>query len=740
MAAALRKVRSGADVVDIPVLGGLGTLLMGRAPEEVEEWSYGNAPVRINPYAGRTASFVPEVKPGRAEQLADTLLLGVDAAPVAKLAGKYAAGAAKRAADVNAIRDYVRSAQGLPGVQVVKPKGGNWLAGSVEKVIEPLKSRVIGRDPAERLAEIERMYATSNLDRLPENLKNLYTGQFEREIRRLKPEVAINQWLDQKLAKYIRNEMASPEDPLRLQADAFSVKKAEMLSAKDAQLQKAMADLERARAERGVTPEMLTSSQARVRQLRKEKANIEAQTGLHFTPEDVWLESDTAWARQEAGFPRHGMAKGQTATDWEVLSDKAAMPVEAGDARTGIDAAFGLLSANPWLEKVGKDVPVYGTELRRGVEDRLGFSHLTDELRNALNPESGLPEALRIAPEKLAKMNVAQVAKLVDDINAYRAGAKAEANAARAGNVATHTFKEYPEGYRWVELKVPEPKLGEGETVRHLPEVDMWGIYDPRGGAISSGATEREAMGLLRRQERQAALEDALKYEGEVMGHCVGGYCPDVVEGRSRIFSLRDAEGKPYTTVEVNPSRMTPYDYWYATKDKGSPDVQEFLSWMSDQKPGPGGFDKWYERWAKETGREIERPPALIKQIKGPGNRAPAAEVLPYVQDFVKSGKWSDVKDLGNAGLTQLPDKRFITKEQFDEGVQRLAGEGEPGINAEWFRRQITRNPSWWENAKGAFEGYARGGAVVAPAAFRAYNSADIDALADRLAAELALN
>ena len=41
-----------------------------------------------------------------------------------------------------------------------------------------------------------------------------------------------------------------------------------------------------------------------------------------------------------------------------------------------------------------------------------------------------------------------------------------------------------------------------------------------------------------------------------------------------------------------------------------------------------------------------------------------------------------------------------------------MTGEGEPGVNAEWFQRQIQRDPSWWESAKDAFEGFARGGQV----------------------------
>lgn len=76
---ALTQGRDFADRAQIPpgvpLVGGqgIGSMLMGKTPEELNEWSYGNAPMRINPLAGRTASFVPEVKPGRKQGLADAL-------------------------------------------------------------------------------------------------------------------------------------------------------------------------------------------------------------------------------------------------------------------------------------------------------------------------------------------------------------------------------------------------------------------------------------------------------------------------------------------------------------------------------------------------------------------------------------------------------------------------------------------------------------------------------------------
>ena len=45
----------------------------------------------------------------------------------------------------------------------------------------------------------------------------------------------------------------------------------------------------------------------------------------------------------------------------------------------------------------------------------------------------------------------------------------------------------------------------------------------------------------------------ALKSEGEMMGHCVGGYCPSVESGEIQIFSLRSPDGKSHVTIEARP-------------------------------------------------------------------------------------------------------------------------------------------------------------------------------------------
>lgn len=516
-------------------------------------------------------------------------------------------------------RDFLMSTS---PVHVVKPKGGNWLAGSVERAVEPMKAR-------DRFGMTDPQDLAAAIGVPLEEAQALHASNL--------PNVAINRWLEQKLGKYIRNEMATPEDPVR------------------------------ALAERGV---------------------------LHVDPDQLNFRPELHGRFMSEG--QTAVAQSPAAKSWEGASDLTVGQMPAGQL-----LQQGYAEQMPWLAKVPPETPVYMPS-QSGMADDLGFGHLVDELRNAINPESGLPAALSWKYQDLDKVTVPQAVERVAKINEWRAAQKAEADMARAMGPATQVIKEYPEqGFKWVELRQPEPKIPEGSVFEEYN--GMQRLFGPNGESLSIGATKEEATKLFKRQEREKMLEDALKYEGETMGHCVGGYCPDVVEGRSKIYSLRDKKGQPHVTIEVRPASQ-----------RIAPRHEEILAEMKASGVDTGAlsesaYDAAYEQALQRV--KQSRPPEIV-QIKGKGNKAPKEEYLPAVQDFVRSGNWSSVGDLQNTGLVRLPDKRLITKEQFDEGIQRLTGEGEPSVNAEWFQRQIQRDPSWWDQASGAFEGFSRGGAV----------------------------
>jgi hypothetical protein len=554
-------------------------------------------------------------------------------------------------------RDFLLA--GSP-VNVVKPKGGNWLAGSVERAVEPMRQTVLNETGLQNLADRAGVDVSESV-----------------RARQL-PEAAMNRWIETKLAKYIRNEMATPEDPLRLQADAFPAIKAEQLAVKDAQLAKARADMEAARQARGFTPEMMTSSQARIRELERERDFIDAQMGIHAEVQPTGY--NVTRARREAGFPEEGMGVSDLAKKWEDRADTFVNELEAFDLTSAYPE---VVKDNPWLLKVPPETRVY--DMLRGADEDLGFAHLTDELRNALNPESGLPRELLLKYSDLDKMSVPQVAKRVDEINAWRSVQKAEADMARAGNAATQVVKEYPEqGMKWVELRAPDGDKFE-ESIQHLePKEWQKAVEEFREGRIKT-------------------LEDALKYEGETMGHCVGGYCPDVVEGRSKIFSLRDDRGRPHVTIEVAPRNITAEEAIKMAISEGLPEKGMETFNRVAEIMGSGDFMR-----------------QDIVQIKGKGNKAPKDDYLPAVQDFVRSGNFGKVGDLQNTGLVKFGNE-YRTPSEFlyrtDEGewinLQDAA--------KQYFPDSPTKQNNFITGAMGEpqsikpiskEEGFARGGAV----------------------------
>ncbi len=506
-------------------------------------------------------------------------------------------------------RPFVRAATSLPSsvgraaadfamagspVHVVKPKGGNWLAGSVERTIDPMRTL----DP-------NMVNTLRNAD--PRFVDQAALSRMESEGG------ALDRWLETKLAKYIKNEMATPEDPIR------------------------------ALAERGIIHSEISP------------------TGYNVSR-----------ARKETGFPEEGMGVSDLAKTWEARADTFVNPLRASDMTSGYYPE--AVEANPWLLKVPPQTPVY--EMLSGSEGDigLGFGHLVDELRNAVNPASGLPENLRWKYQDLEKVTVPQAVERVAKINEWRAAQKAEADMARAMNPATQVVKEYPEqGFKWVELRQPK-ETGRKITVEKS-EMDLPPNMDQRqmlDAAMDMAADEgldegtqafddfvRNLMTDFNRKKKVdmdesiKALEDALKYEGETMGHCVGGYCPDVVEGRSRIYSLRDKKGQPHVTIEVRP-----------TSQRIAPRHEEILAEMKASGVDTGAlsesaYDAAYEQALQRV--KQSRPPEIV-QIKGKANRAPKEEYLPAVQDFIRSGNWSSVGDLGNTGLIDIQDPNAVLR------------------------------------------------------------------------------
>jgi hypothetical protein len=521
-------------------------------------------------------------------------------------------------------RDFAMAA-GQPAVNVVKPKGGNWLAGSVERAIEPMRQTVLNETGLQNLAERAGVDVSESV-----------------RARQL-PEAAMNRWLDTKLGKYIRNEMATPEDPLR------------------------------ALAERGIMHSEITP------------------TGYSLMV-----------PRLSGGFPEEGMGVSPLAKAWEGRADSFVNKLMASDLTSQYPK---MVEDNPWLLKVPPETRVY--DMLRGADEDLGFSHLADELRNAITPSSGLPANLRLKYSDLEKVTVPQAVERVAKINDWRAAQKVEADMARAMGPATQVVKEYPEqGFKWVELRQPKEAVAlSDDTLRaHMTERDM--TPDEIDFALSDPQTRAQIEKMA--NEDYGPLADALKYEGETMGHCVGGYCPDVIEGRSRIYSLRDKKGQPHVTIEVAPRNITVEEAIKMARDEGLPEKgMETFNRVSEIM-GSGDFMR-----------------QDIVQIKGKGNKAPKEEYLPAVQDFVRSGNFGKVGDLGNTGLIDVTQAGPLMKALQDIygrdmkiGMDKFNAAADATPDAQRFmtkdelRNFLGETPPEGFSRGGQVRGYAAGGMV----------------------------
>ena len=468
------------------------------------------------------------------------------------------------------------------------------------------------------------------------------------------PQAQLGDWLEKALAKYYKTDFGSPNDPLR------------ELAARGMHYDPAM------------TPELW--------QREVNDSLMEDPIGYFTVP-----RHESSIRAELAGGPR----------DFSFLG--AHDPVAQG----------ALMQAAPWLRKQ----PV--TENLYGIRDALDLGHFSDEMTNALRgPEAGIPLELAVRPESLDRMSFAQAAEHVGKINQWRAKEMERAALSNLDSPAVQTFKEYtennPRGLRWVELRAPD-----AETMFNLRPVEengnsFWHATDPDTGEVFPlGGTKEQALASLRYQSRDP-LQQVLKYEGDTMGHCVGGYCDDVLSGRSRIFSLRDAKGEPHVTIETSPRSLTsvPDGQYDEYRARGFADLG--LPYDEDDTP-----QEVWDRVEQIIADERKANPVLedIIQIKGKQNRAPNDEYLPFVQDFVKSGRWGNVGDIENTSLVRLPDGRYITKKQWAEGVAAI--ENPWRDPSQYDERYLDRlSTAEWESMAPYFKGYAIGGKVDADRCF----------------------
>jgi len=609
---------------------------------------YGGSPATLNPNTWGPAlqTFRTDPRVADVAVLAEPLVFAIKpAATAARAAENATVGALQRAriaraaeqarrtpeAVYNPLRERLENQGSLQFA--VKPKGGNWAP--------PINLDL----PSKRSAGSAANSNSDSVTRALSPLRTYYQGpnRAPAEIESLNANVAepLNRWLDKKLAPYVRNEMGTPDDPIRLMHEL------------------------------GYT-------------------HSPAIRGMEENVAGTWTSQRVADARSEAGFPEEGFAvrrhaeagypeenllNTRRAEEWETLSDSAIDPNIAGNYQEDIqlgrqrlenrkpefksilgdwDPNVEMAEKNPWIEKLDPNTPIYRIADSQTFSSDLDFNHLMDELRASLSPNSELPAHLRLTPETLNKVSVADAVKRVSEINDWRAleAAKAEqagmmenlsSNARLVDPTAKLSFVEKP-GLTWADI----------------PEV-----VDEKGTKLCTSIGKAGGWCTMN--------ADTAQHYGS---------------GNARLTALLDAEGRPHAQAMIVKSTKSPYDEWFDKNggDIKTPEVAEFLSWVEARAKAGGSkmnSNQLYLDWAAETGRPIVQPTQNIEELKPPGNafssdrsevykkRDPdyQKKISESVVKFLNSGDWGIVNDLYLYNIFDLRDPSSYG------GLTRLFGE-----------------------------------------------------------------
>jgi hypothetical protein len=613
------------------------------------------------------------------------------APPLASLAKRVGTNMVQTAPYV--ARDIVQNVTSPLKSYAVKPKGGNWAPAigtndSVTSSIRPLK-----RNPEVISGDLINQAAGEDLWS-----KMIDLGVYQNPtswLRDNRPDVlnklvgeergAINKWLDTKLEKYVRNEMGTPDDPIRLaHEEGFS--------------------------------------------------HMPGDQAEEF---GSWLPEDTAKARRSAGYPEEGFAVKKHAdagypenmeTDtrkaelWENLADTEITSSPAGAYQEQFHVArsfpsivgnqksvLQMAERNPWIEKLDRRTPIYKIDNSIPMSENLGFNHMADEIQNMLDPESGLPAALRLTPQQLDKVTVKQMVQKVDAVNKWRAeeASKSELEGMMGNLTAT------------ARLEVPEAKLS------FVKEPGMKWIDIP-------ATTDESGMKLCTTIGRQAGWCT----QGEGLAKRYGS-------GDRRLTTLIDAEGRPHAqamikqdadqiaavedaTAYLTPEQELAYDRYFREFDR-PPELDESLEWLKENAPDA------YKTYENVLANQSDAPKDII-ELKPVGNEFSSARAREYakrdpqyqnkitdsVLKFLNAGQWGKVNDLDHYGIVDLQNQNIVKRTLNDVLDYDL-----PHERMDKFNYAVNFNPDaprfmsrnqfreFIEPSGGEKKGYAEGGSVT---------------------------
>lgn len=631
--------------------------------------------------------------------------------PAAKAVGRGALAAAQSDTAYD-LANRVASATGASPLHAIKPKGGNWApaySGNQDSVIRSLRS--LRQQPQNIEGVAVNKAAGENLWSKIVEEGGQYNPTAWLEMHRpdvynslLSPEsAALNRWLDKKLTPYVRNEMGTPDDPIRLAH------------------------------EKGYThnPSIMSMEENSMGSWVPQRT-ADARSAAGFPDEGFAVKKHA-----EAGYPENNLLNTRKAEEWETISDKgitqspaAAYQDQFRIARDNSstvgnrNSALRMAENNPWIEKLSPETPLYKIDDELHFASDLGFNHMMDELRASLSPNSELPAHLRLTPETLNKVNVADAVKRVSEINDWRAleAEKAEragmlenlnSNARLADPTAQLSFVEKP-GMTWVDI----PEVVDEKGTQLCTSIGK------AGGWCTMNADTAQAYG----------------------------------SGDKRLVALLDAEGRPHAQAMISTSKYDPSemhlgdvldeeaavgDQYYRNlrtllerRGLSAADAENYVE--MEAFGSYSGIPTDVRELMNELSLEAESmipkkqiPLPDIQELKPPGNAFSSDRANVYkkrdpdyqkkvsdsVVKFLNSGEWGEVNDLYHYGITDVRDKNSWLRV-----LQRVSPERDIEKAMDNFSSVLSSNPDLPRfmtdkdiaQLLGAppAEGYAEGGAV----------------------------
>lgn len=535
---------------------------------------------------------------------------------------------------------------------VVKPYGGNWLGGAdqlsiPENDLRRLKGKVgYSLEPEAQLKKLTEKYTPEALARLTPDIR---VG-VERAINETRDAVAVNRWIDSNLTNYVKKEMGTPDDPVRrlaeegivhtpLRNDLDRMEYLQAIRKAEGYPAEGMGKSDLAKQWENITDDSIRVTKAgkiqdakniseRVEQARAEIDAYTKELDKNFLARMSDHTGNEIFTPKEAEMlmrmPEIQKAEILGDTRYKELKDNL---YELLAREQGFEKRAGEL--NPFVAKLDPETRLYS-----GSTYELGFDHIIDVLKEDV--ASG-----RIRPEQLNKVSMEQAVRRTYEYDQELAKKMAETRLTARAELPV--YKEYPEGLKWVELNRPGDFAAESDAMGH----SVRGYEPPEGHP------------------------DWTKNSGDSgyssYGH--GGW-DAIKRGDAKVYSLIDSKGEPHVTVEAHPSK-------YALRWDV---VKEYMPAATEEaKKLPHGYtDRDISDIAMRMAKENE--PFSISQIKGKQNAAPKADYLPFVQDFVRSGKWSNIGDLKNTDMIDMNSynnlsnwlksrgietPRYVTKDEF---------------------------------------------------------------------------